>query len=798
MNPEGFTTKNTKGGNAEDGAAASPRFVTTTVEVEGRTETRVVEMPAFSVEPWGADALLTHVGARARRVDALVKASGRPGYTTDIRRPHQLYAAIVRSRVARGRVVSLDTAAALALPGVLDVLLGADVPSRTKLFPAEITYYGQPLAAVCAETAEIAERAAALVVVMTEQLRHSSTVAQAIAPDAEPVRPGLSNNLLFKEPRTHARGDVTAGLAAADVTITREVRTPCVLHTALEPHSAVAEWEGDHLTVWESTQGIFRVRDNLAKNLGVPLTNVRVICEAMGGGFGAKNYAGAQTYIAALFAKRLGRPVSCVIDRAGEQVDTGNRPASVQRVTIGATKEGILTAIDLVAEVPLGIGGWEGGPGEIYHELYQCPNVRTHETFAFVNAAAMAAFRAPGHAEGAVGLEMGMNAVADALQMDPLELRRRNIATHDQKKNRPYTGNRLRECYDEGARRFGWSAWARGDVPGATSTAHRRHVPGKPHLRRGVGVAAQIWSTGGGPPSYATVRLNGDGSADVLAGSQDLGTGTRTILAQVAAEALGHTLASVRAIIGDTGATPYAGNSWGSMTVASLTPAVRMAAVDARDALLDAAAGLLDAPKDALETRDGRVHVRGTDRSLAFGEITAKLGNVMIQGHGSRGPNPQDAGIVTTGAQFAEVEVDIETGVVRVVKIVAVHDAGRIVNPTLAESQLEGGIIQGLGFALFEERVLDTRMGLPLNIGLHDYKIPTLADSPEIDGHFLAGADVRANHVGARGIAEPAIVPTAPAIAGAVADALGVAVLELPLTPWRVLGALKHQAGTSR
>lgn len=782
MNDKAFTTKNTKGGGAEDGSSTPTRFVTTTVEVEGRTETRVVEMPAFSLEPWGADASLTHVGARARRVDALVKASGRPGYTTDIRRPHQVYASIVRSHVARGRVVSIDTSAARALPGVLDVLLAADAPARTKLFSAEITYHGQPLAAVCAESAEIAERAAALVVVKVEKLRHSSTVAQAIAPDAEPVRPGLTNNLLFKEPRTNARGDVTAGLAAADVTITREVRTPCVLHTALEPHSAVAEWDGDHLTVWESTQGIFRVRDNLAKNLGVPLTNLRVICEAMGGGFGAKNYAGAHTYIAALFAKRLGRAVSCVVDRAGEQVDTGNRPSSVQRVTIGATKEGRLTAIDLVAEVPLGIGGWEGGPGEIYHELYACPNVRTHETFAFVNSAAMAAFRAPGHAEGAVGLEMGMNALAEALQMDPLELRRRNIATHDQKKHRPYTGNRLNECYDEGARRFGWSEW---------DNATARRVPGKPHLRRGVGVAAQIWSTGGGPPSYATVRFNSDGSADVLAGSQDLGTGTRTILAQVAAEALGHKLESVRAIIGDTGATPYAGNSWGSMTVASLTPAVRMAAVDARDALLDAAAGLLNAPKDSLETRDGRVLVRDTDRSMSFGEITAKLGNVMIQGHGSRGPNPQDAGIVTTGAQFAEVEVDTETGVVRVVKIVAVHDAGRIVNPTLAESQLEGGIIQGLGFALFEERMLDTRMGLPLNVGLHDYKIPTLADIPVIDGHFLDGADVQANHVGARGIAEPAIVPTAPAIAGAVADALGVAVLELPLTPWRVLAALK-------
>jgi xanthine dehydrogenase YagR molybdenum-binding subunit len=226
------------------------------------------------------------------------------------------------------------------------------------------------------------------------------------------------------------------------------------------------------------------------------------------------------------------------------------------------------------------------------------------------------------------------------------------------------------------------------------------------------------------------------------------------------------------------------------MTVASLAPAARMAAEDARRSLLEAAAGLLGVSPADLETKDGRVMVRDTDRSMSFAEVTGKLGNVMIQGHGSRGPNPQDMAIVTTGAQFAEVEVDVETGVVKVLRIVAVHDAGRIVNPTLAESQLEGGIIQGLGFALFEERRLDARWGLPLNVGLHDYKIPTLADIPAIDGHFLDGADPQANHAGVRGIAEPAIIPTAPAIAGAVADALGVEVHDLPLTPWRVLGAI--------
>ncbi|MEX2181412.1 MAG: xanthine dehydrogenase family protein molybdopterin-binding subunit [Gemmatimonadaceae bacterium] len=770
------------------------RFIRTTVEVEGRTEELVVEVPAFEPEPWGPDARLTHVGARAVRVDAEAKARGRSPYTTDVRRARQADAVMVRAKVPRGRVTRLDASAALAMPGVLDVLLAADVPARTRLFSSEVTYVGQPLAAICATTRAIAERAARAVVVEIEPRPHAVTVADAIAADAaqQPVRPGLKGNLLFGEPRTHARGDVVAGLAAADVTVTREVRTPCALHSALEPHSAVAEWEDNRVTIWESTQGIYRVRDNVAKALGLPLTDVRVICEAMGGGFGAKNYAGAHTYIAALFARRLGRPVACVVDRLGEQLDTGNRPASAQRVTLGARRDGTLTAIEMVAEVPLGIGGWEGGPGEIYHELYACPNVRTQETFAFVNTAAMAAFRAPGHAEGAVGLEIAMNALARALGMDPLELRRRNLATRDQKKDRPYTGNRLAECYAEGARRFGWSERRAATGSAAESTSASGAPAGRAHLRRGVGVAAQIWSTGGGPPSYATVRINTDGTADVLTGSQDLGTGTRTILTQVAAEALGHELAKVRAVIGDTASGPYAGNSWGSMTVASLAPAVRMAAEDARRALVEAAAGMLDAPMDALETINGEVRVRDTDRAMRFGDVTAKLGNVMIIGQGSRGPNPQDAGIVTTGAQFAEVEVDVETGIVRVVRIVAVHDAGRIVNPTLAESQLEGGIIQGLGFALFEERALDARLGLPLNTGLHSYKIPTMADIPEIDGHFLDGADPKANHVGARGIAEPAIIPTAPAIAGAVADAVGVDVLELPMTPWRVLAALER------
>jgi xanthine dehydrogenase YagR molybdenum-binding subunit len=442
-------------------------------------------------------------------------------------------------------------------------------------------------------------------------------------------------------------------------------------------------------------------------------------------------------------------------------------------VSLGARRDGRLTAIVLDADIPLGVSGWEGGPAKIYHELYSCPNVRTVETFAYVNTPGMSAFRAPGHAEGAFALERAMDELARELKIDPIELRLRNFAERDEEKNRPWSANHLRECYRQAAERFGW--------PTRSSGTGR--------LRRGVGVAAQCWGAGGGPPAYALVRINSDGSADVLTGTQDLGTGARTVFAQVAAEALGLALPRVRCIIGDTERTPYTGNSWGSMTTPSVGPAVRMAAEDARRQLLEAAAQIMGSDAGSLALANGIV--RAPDgREMPVTEICRRLGDVMIIGKGSRGPNPDRTAIFTFGVQIAEVEVDEDTGIVRVLRIVAAHDGGRILNPTLAESQLEGGILQGLGYAMFEERILDASLGVALNPTLHDYKIPTMADVPRIEAFFVESVDTVANHTGARGIAEPPIIPTAPAIANAVRDALGVEVNEIPLTPWRVLAAI--------
>ncbi len=829
--------------------AESPRrFITTTIEVEGREETKVVEIPDRTLRPWDAEEQLDVVGKPVPRVDAREKVTGAAVYTADRWAPGMLHAVLVRSTIPRGRAKSIDLAAARRMPGVLDVITFEDLPSSRKAIRAggvrfldpDISYAGQPVACVCAESMGRARAAAHAVRIDYEPTPFAITAAAAVSPDAPAVRSkgakARGGNVSRSSPMVSARGDVDHGLAESDVVVHGRYTTSSALHSAMEAHGAVAEWHGDQLTIYEGTQGIFAVRDEVAAALGIPKSRVRVVMEHMGGGFGAKNHAGAHTYAAAILSRRTGRPVRCVLDRAGEQSDAGHRAPAAINVTLGAMRDGRLTAIVVDALVDQGVSGWESSTTKIFHELYACPNVRTTETFAYTNTHAMAAFRGPGHTEGAFAQERAMDDLARKLNIDPLALRVINHADHDQEKSRPYSGGNLARCLEEGARRFGWAERrSRSIDPGRRETmAHNRdsginfiretgderretgevaiepakridprpanrpspvtrlpsRYEGAPRLRRGFGLAAQIWPAGGGPPAYATVRIHPDGSVDVLTGTQDLGTGARTILAQVAAEALGAKLADVRVILGDTERTPYTPNSWGSMTTPSVAPAVRMAAEDAREHLVEAAAEILGVATEHLSVRDGMIIPCTGAPAVPIAEVTAKLGDVTILGHGSRGPNQSGVGLMTFGAQFAEVEVDTWTGVVRVVRLTAVHDVGRVLNPLLARSQLEGGIIQGLGLALFEERVIDERLGRPLNAGLHDYKIPTMADLPEIDATCLDAVDTVANPVGARGLAEPPIIPTAPAIANAVVDALGVHVNDLPLTPWRVLAAL--------
>lgn len=758
------------------------RFVTTMVEVEGREEETVVEIPEFEPTPWSAHVRLDTVGRRVPRVDGAAKVTGTARYTGDVQLPGMLHAALLRSPIACGTLRQLDTAAARRLPGVHAVVTARDVADiewlhGQSLLGHRILYVGQPIAAVAADSRMAARRAVDAITIKWTARRHTVGLPAA----SRPRRPPGAPDAPFTQRRQ--RGNVRQALRDAPAAVTQSYRVPAVLHQPLEPHGSVAWWQGDRLTVYDSTQGIFRVRRQLADYLGVGSHQVRVISEHMGGGFGSKNECGAHTVLAAVLARRTGRPVQLILDRREESLDTGHRPETVLSVTLGAARDGTLTAIDVVASVALGADGWTGGPAQIAHRLYRCPNVRTVEHYYYTNSGPMSAFRAPYYVEGAFALESAMDLLARRLRMDPLELRRRNLPDADPARDRPYSLNRLAACYDDVVRRIGWERRRTG---GGQAVAGSR-------VARGVGIAAQVWGAAGGPPAYAEVRINRDGSALVVTGTQDLGTGSRTVLAQVAAEVLGLPCESVTVALGDTDAGQYAPNSWGSMTTASVGPAVRMAAEDARRQLFEVAADLLRATPQSLVARRGRIMTTSRRKSIAIERVTAHLGNIMIVGRGHRGPNPESVTVASFGAQAAEVEVDLETGGVRVLRIAAAHDCGRVINPELAESQLHGGILQGLGYALFERRVLDPHTGAVLTAGLHEYKIPTMADTPHLDARALSHGDTMANHIGAKGLAEPPIIPTAPAIANAVYDAIGVQPTELPLTPSIVLQLLKRR-----
>ncbi|HVL34752.1 MAG TPA: molybdopterin cofactor-binding domain-containing protein, partial [Burkholderiales bacterium] len=511
--------------------------------------------------------------------------------------------------------------------------------------------------------------------------------------------------------------------------------TQTALHNALEPHGCTASWEGDALVLHESTQGIFAVRDEVAKKLGLPPARVRVVTQHMGGGFGAKQIAWKHSVIAALLAQRAGRPVQLMLERAAENLAVGNRNATRQRVRLGARRDGTLTAIDVHVLIQAGayqVGGEDSDVIGTYQTLYRCPNVRAEQVAVFTNTGPAVAFRAPGHAEANFALESAMDELARALAMDPVELRLRNYAAEDQTESKPYTSpDALKRCYEAVLQTGLRPKTTPGSDPAVGSDPGVAAVK-----RRGVGFAAHDWAGGGGwPPGEARVELAADGSARVVTATQDIGTGTRTALCQIAAEALGIAPERVSIVLGDTAEGLYSPTSAGSATLATLGPAVREAALQAKES--------------------GR-------------------------GHGKRGRNPKDKAIRTCGAQAVEVEVDTGTGEVRVLRVAAAHDCGRIVNAALVESQVLGGVTQGLGYALSEERVVDASLGLVLNANLEEYKVQTAADLAEILNVTPNLPDWEANATGAKGIGEPPLIPTAAAVANAIFDATGVRLRALP------------------
>ncbi len=766
------------------------RIVTTHLEFEGEVEEKRVVLEGEEPPVWGDEAELHVVGKPMPRVDARERVSGAARYSYDIQLPGLLYGATLRSPHPHARVVSLDAAQAEALQGVHAVFhhfnAGELVDLNRTVFGEELLYAGDLVALVVAETKEIAEDALRLIAVEYEPLPFVANPEAALAADAPRVHRDSATNLISDDyPSTYQRGDVEQGLAQADVTVEARFQTPTALHNSMETHGAVASWDGRTLTIWSSTQDVFGARRQVARALGLMENQVQVLTEYMGGGFGSKFGAHRSGVLAAYAAKRLGRPVWYLQSRTEENLDAGNRPTSIQTYKLGATRDGTLTGIDLYTISSVGArGAWVSSVALPAKELYQCANVRTVDAPVRTNLGTQASFRAPGVVEGIAGLEMAIDQLAQKLGMDPLELRRKNFAPRYQIMDRPYARKLLLEAYRIGAERIGWS----------TRDAEERRFPlGRDgHLRRGIGMASQLWGGEGGPPAQAVAKLLPDGTAIILTGTQDIGTGTRTVLAQIAAEELSYPLDRVRVEIGDSAHGVYSPPSGGSMTLSSMGPAVRMAAAEARKELLEIVSNLAEAPLDAIEVRDGNILARETGREMGdVASFLRQLDGHEITARGMRGPNAEDVTVRTFGAQFAEVEVDIGTGQVRVLRIVAVHDCGRIVNPLTFSSQIEGGIIQGLGLALMEQRVVDERLGLSLNPNLGDYKVPTIRDIPEIDIVLLDEPNVQANTIGALGAGEPPIIPTPGAIATAVAHAIGRPVTKLPLTPDTMLELLR-------
>jgi xanthine dehydrogenase YagR molybdenum-binding subunit len=561
------------------------------------------------------------------------------------------------------------------------------------------------------------------------------------------------------------------------------------MHSCLETHCSVARWQGGKLTVWDSTQAVHPNRQSLAEMFGLPLADVRLIGLYSGGGFGSKLWLNKYTVLAAIAARRLNRPVKVTLDREEEAHATGNRPGNVFTIKAGCRKDGTLTALYL--NNLGGIGAFFGGSscGDPLRKIFKCPNVLTEEASVHTNLDTARPHRAPGYVQGTWGLEQVMDMLAAKCGLDPLDFRLKNYSDHDQENDRPYSVKGLREAYRKGAESFRWD---RREERRTRSTGTRK---------RGFGLATQTWGGAGGPPGYAIVKLYHDGSVILYSGCQDIGTATRTSLLQVAAEELGLPADRVTCVMGDTQGTPYGFVSGGSRTTPTQAPAVRMAAAEVKGKLLALASKQMEVPAGRLDTRDGEVFdtdnpatrkpiAEITRAELSYGFGTGDREHNMIIGTGWRGPNPDDVTVQSWGVQFAEVEVDTLTGEVRVLRIVAAHEVGRVLNPLNASSQVEGGIIQGIGFALFEERVVNRASGRIVNANLHDYKLPTAADIPEIEAVFVDRPDTRANSVGNKGLGEPPIIPTAGAIANAIADAVGAHVQESPMTPPRVLAAI--------
>jgi xanthine dehydrogenase YagR molybdenum-binding subunit len=735
------------------------------------------------------------IGKPLPRVDAYERVSGTAVYPSDMLLPGMLYGAIVRCPYPHARIRGVNTADAGTLPGVRAVI-GPDSPEadlpwsfravQTKLFGSICRFEGEPVAAVAAETPYQAWDAARAIRVEATVLPHVADERHAL--DSQAPRIYEAGNTHTSD--SYSRGDIDKGFAEADVVLEQRYRTEAEVHTPLELHGCVAGWDGDQLTVWESTQGVYAVQSQIAETLGLPLSKVRVIGHYLGGGFGSKLRTSRYSIIAALLARKTARPVKIFLPREATFLAMGNRPPSNMTLKAGVKKDGTLTALAFTC---LGTGGAypAGGTSLVdwqVRDLYRCPNVRTECTDVFINAGPARPFRAPGHPQCSWGLEQMIDALAQAIGMDPLALRLKNLPGHSQARegNPPYTTTGLKRCLEEGARRFGWQEARR------SLAAGNRTGP----FRRGVGMAASVWiAGGGGPPATVIVKLFADGSANLNMGASDIGTGTKTVMAMVLAEELGLKPEMIHIEHADTGTTQYATPSGGSKTVPTEAPAVRDAAVQVKRQVLDMAAEEMGLPVDDLVYEGQAIGSRSRpDRRIAVTGIAGLHKRGVVVGVGHRGPNPENKTVCPFCVQFCEVEVNTKTGELRILRFLSSNESGRVMNRLTFDGQVIGGVTMGIGLATTEMRILDgTQTGKMVNRNWHDYKLPTALDVPvEIVSVPIDMPDAEANTTGAKGLGEPVTIPTAAAVANAVYHAIGIRVTDTPINPLQLCSLMEH------
>ncbi len=676
-----------------------------------------------------------YLGKSTPRLEAPAKLTGRAKFTSDVAPGGVLYGAIVRSKLPAAHVRRIDLSQALAAPGIR-----AGVLAQEGEF--DVRYYGQELAAIAGTSKQAVLDALDLVRVDAEPrpfVVKEADAAKSDAPRVEPDRPNLG------EGKVKTVGDVDAAFASSAAVVEATISTPIQLHQCMEPHAHAVQFEGGELTAWSSTQAVFGCREAFAGWLKIPQSKVRVICNHMGGGFGSKFSPGAEGILCARLAQAAGVPVKLVLTRFEEALAVGNRPSSIQKLKLGGDASGRLTGFELYA---FGTPGYSsgvdnaGGSGQASFPapyIYQPAAMRVKQGSVAVNAGQSCAMRAPGHPVASVGMEGILDELAVKLGIDPVEIRIKNDPSPIRRRE-----------YELGVERFGWRE--KYHRPGAT--------PGP--VKVGVGCGGAAWMSGG-KGTQAEIQVNPDGTVEVRVGTQDLGTGSRTVIQVVAAEMLGIDRDLITVDVGDT-RFPFSGASGGSQTTASVSPAV----YDTCEKVLA-----------ELKKLSGIDDPRGAN----WREACAKIGATPLQIRGAWREGLSAGG--ACGVQFAEVEVDTETGFVKVRKILVVQDVGAVVNKLTCESQINGGVIMGIGYGLYEQRVMDAQTGFVLNANLETYKIPGMADIPEIDIVLIDEPER-----GVIGVGEPCTVPTAAAIANAVANAIGVRVLDLPITPDKVLAAL--------